>query len=206
MPRLEPVADLGRLCVRPLLRSGVAAGRELLGRLAGARDQLERAVALELERAAVDEMALDVLRGLREEPRLAERRRGEDVRRAGGRCGREVAIVVVDLGLARQVETAVERAVDGLELLLLVDPRRAVVVAEGDAGREERAEARRPRDDADRRRPRGGGVEVRDGCPLRDDRGDRGLVGGELRGRGAPRARTLPRPAASKSPRPAAPA
>ena len=48
---------------RPLLRSGVAAGRELLGRLAGSRDELQRAVALELERAAVDEVSLDLLRG-----------------------------------------------------------------------------------------------------------------------------------------------
>ena len=82
---------------------------------------------------------LDVLRRLREELRLGDRRLGEDEDGAVGRRGGEVAVVVVDLGLAREVEPAVERPVDGLELLLLVDVRGAVVVAERDPRREEGA-------------------------------------------------------------------
>ena len=74
--RLEPVADLRRLGVGALLRRGVAAGRELLGRLSGARDELQPAVPLELERATVDEVPLDVLRRRAVEARLAEWRLG----------------------------------------------------------------------------------------------------------------------------------
>ena len=76
--RLEPVADLRRLRVGALLRSRVAARREVVGRLAGPRDELQRAVPLQLERAPLDEVALDVLRRLRRRTSTS----------ATGACGR----------------------------------------------------------------------------------------------------------------------
>ena len=82
---------------------------------------------------------------------LADRGARQDVRRADGRLAAEVAVVEVDDRLGVEVEPVVERPVDRLELLLLVDARGAVVVAQADAGRDERAERaglRRPIDAA----------------------------------------------------------
>ena len=118
---LETVPDLRRLRIGALLRGGVAARREVVCGLARPRDELQGPVALQLEGAPVDEASLDVLRRLREELRLRDRCPWEDEAGAGRWRGGEVALVVVDLRLAAEVETGVERAVDGLELLLLVD-------------------------------------------------------------------------------------
>ena len=98
--------------------------RNASSRLAGAGGQLELLVAEDLERAVRDEPRLHVLAGLGEELRLADRRGRQHVGGAGGRVGAEVAVVEVDDRLGIEVEAAVERPVERLELLLLVDARR----------------------------------------------------------------------------------
>src|SRR6185503_5527985 len=139
--RLETVPDLRGLGVRTLLRGGVAALGEVLRRLTRAGDELELAVPLELERTPLDEPVADLLRSRLEERVLRDGRARQHVDGVCRRRGCEIALVVVDLRLAVEVDGAVERAVDRLELLLLVDACRAVVVAERDAGCEKRTQA-----------------------------------------------------------------
>ena len=131
----------------------------------GRETSLSAPVALQLERPAVDEVALDrPSRSSAKNARLAERRLREHVRGAGGAARAEVAVVEVDLRLAAEVEPAVERAVDRLELLLLVDVRGACRRSGARrAPRGTRAAACEPCVGADLRGPRRSGVEVRDG-------------------------------------------
>ena len=118
-------------------------------------------VAEDLERAVRDEPLLDVL-AAGEEPRVGDRRGRQHVGRAGGPRARSRGRRSRPAARCRG-RGPIERAVDRLELLLLVDAaavssyRSATRVATNACRRGDRR--RLP----DLRRPRGGGVEVRDG-------------------------------------------
>ena len=128
--RLQPVAELRGLAVGLRLGGLVAALGELLGRLAGPRVELQRAVALDLERPVVDEPPLDLRRRVTEELRLADRRLRQHVAAVRRGLGAEVPVVVVDRRLAVEVEPLVERAVQRLPLLGVVEVGLRVVEAE----------------------------------------------------------------------------
>src|SRR4030095_15308061 len=98
---------------------------------------------MELQRAAADEALPDLLLGAGEESALVERRLREDVRGAHRRRIREITILVIDDRLRVEVEATVQRAVDGFELLALVDAGGGVVVAQADPRGQEGTQPRR---------------------------------------------------------------